>query len=75
MVKMSWYYQIHNIYYMNHSAIIWVRHSRVPDLIGLGGWSWMLELDAGAGCWSWMLELDAGAGCWSWMLELDAGAF
>ena len=44
MVNMSWYYQIYNINDINHSAIIWVRHSRVPDLIGLRGWSWMLEL-------------------------------
>ena len=44
MVKMSWRYQIHNINDINHSAIIWVRHSRVPDLIGLRDLSWMLEL-------------------------------
>ena len=25
-------------------AMIWVRYSRVPDLGGLRGWGWMLEL-------------------------------
>ena len=38
--------------------------------VGVGCWSWLLELVVGAGCWSWLLELVVGAGCWSWLLEL-----
>ena len=28
----------------------------MSDLIGLRGWSWMLELDSGAGCWSFLSQ-------------------
>ena len=32
------------------------KYESVSDLIGLRGWSWMLELDAGAGCWSFLRQ-------------------